>query len=804
MGPPPVEVLSALDVDVPTSSQRLQAYFPSEDRLKAAKPRVAEYALKSVLYKHRSFASIEDPYLAHMFAVAVGLSATSVRKILPCEKHLREGVLDRVFLQYRTKMQEHIGDGPISLIVDEWTSSGTRHTFLGVCAQFYSSGVRMTIPIGFKALTADLMNAVRSTSDDSAEYDTTYLSANAENLAKVVKLCVTEFGIDWVQVVALSSDTTALMPRMTKRFLELPWHPCLSHRIQRIVGDVLKAVQADSELDPALVQTDLVSSRDTAVLEMGGVGEDTDDEDVEKEDGFSEVASLSSSEWPTLSDTVASDDLASAPLVGSTDAISKLRRLVSFISRSSKAKRTMRHFINKKNIEATHAYKSALNSYEMDVQLGQVTVDDKPSPPVLVTYTSLRPDVSTRWGSTVTMLERASRMKDAVDFVSTEIAGAPAKLTASEWDEVHDAVEVLLTINNSCIMSQTSDMSSSLSLLTMVAIVDDLAELKINNEDIPRIQQLCDIATQAAYKQVAYMYKEDACLFALLIDTTVTKDDLVYVQGVVADANNSLGVRHLATAAEVHHDMWRRLADVLEPKLLDVLSTLPSHTAASSSGASNTLPQESRDPTYFSPSMSAAGGPSKVVMAEPASSPQARSRMDAEREARARNIAKREKNAGKRLRAKSVDEVRGCKVRKMTVNDTPASVASFSNYKLVEVFCKVLTATLYNSRLISTSSSLSVGDMLAKFEDVCVGLESRKNWNRKADVRRIQVLCARFRLWGQGILLPSASAASVERLNSVATDMMTRKRNRLSALRAEKMMLLRAWMLFDFELTKKL
>jgi len=82
--------------------------------------------------------------------------------------------------------------------------------------------------------------------------------------------------------------------------------------------------------------------------------------------------------------------------------------------------------------------------------------------------------------------------------------------------------------------------------------------------------------------------------------------------------------------------------------------------------------------------------------------------------------------------------------------------------------------------------------------------KSRKNWNRKADVRRIQVLCARFRLWGQGILLPSASAASVERLNSVATDMMTRKRNRLSALRAEKMMLLRAWMLFDFELTKKL
>ena len=199
-------------------------------------------------------------------------------------------------------------------------------------------------------------------------------------------------------------------------------------------------------------------------------------------------------------------------------------------------------------------------------------------------------------------------------------------------------------------MRHVSDVPSSLSILTMVGIVDDLAELKINNNAIPRIQQLCDIASQAVYKQVAYLYKEDACLFALLIDTTVTKDDLTYVQGVVADANNSLGVRNLVTAGEVHHDMWRRLVDVLEPELLDDLSPLPSDIASSSGGASNTLPQQSRHPTYFSPNMSAAGGPFKSVVSGSASSLQARSRMDAEREARARKVAKREKNARKRLR----------------------------------------------------------------------------------------------------------------------------------------------------------
>ena len=49
----------------------------------------------------------------------------------------------------------------------------------------------------------------------------------------------------------------------------------------------------------------------------------------------------------------------------------------------------------------------------------------------------------------------------------------------------------------------------------------------------------------------------------------------------------------------------------------------------------------------------------------------------------------------------------------------------------------------------------------------------------------------------------SVVGASCERLNSVATDMMAKKLNRLSALRAEKIMPLRAWMLFDFELIKK-
>ena len=50
------------------------------------------------------------------------------------------------------------------------------------------------------------------------------------------------------------------------------------------------------------------------------------------------------------------------------------------------------------------------------------------------------------------------------------------------------------------------------------------------------------------------------------------------------------------------------------------------------------------------------------------------------------------------------------------------------------------------------------------------------------------------------VQLDLASVASIERLTSVATDMMTKKRNRLSALRAEKMMLLRAWIVDAFRL----
>ena len=508
--------------------------------LAARKRATAPAAVKFVLSSHSPFRIMDNPDMHAMVAAASRLSVEQIKQVLPSAYQVAGPGLDALFERCRQSVVNLTKSGPVVLYVDEWTSKATHKSFLGMCASFYNNdGERVTVPVAFRALTPETMLAIQETGLDSepssgavAAEALDHLSTNAATLASMVKECTDRMGLEWGRVCGVATDTTSVMPCMARE-LGLPWFPCLSHRINLIAGKVIRHLGSVAEPCPELIMQDnmldLVGDKlvdNFSDTEGDDVGSDTEPMEANSSDPtpgpFSgadlsapaPVAPVAKRKNPgATNDDVPLDDLLlsdlpNAPLDGRPDPLSKARRIVALVQRSSKVKRYLDHIIDKKEHLEQEEYNIEVSKYKGLVQGG---LAHKVAPPIMPRRRprSLRPSVVTRWGSTVAMLNRMLDMREDIDELCSMPEVSVEKLSDDDWAQLKLAYPVLSMIDMASTRSQREDNRPSDAIVTML-------HMRSGMQEIISVQAsgAGTAALKAIGSELKYFAEQDSSLFA--------------------------------------------------------------------------------------------------------------------------------------------------------------------------------------------------------------------------------------------------------------------------------------------------
>ncbi|KNC53755.1 uncharacterized protein AMSG_09471 [Thecamonas trahens ATCC 50062] len=683
--------------------------------LAARKRATAPAAVKFVLSSHSPFRIMDNPDMHAMVAAASRLSVEQIKQVLPSAYQVAGPGLDALFERCRQSVVNLTKSGPVVLYVDEWTSKATHKSFLGMCASFYNNdGERVTVPVAFRALTPETMLAIQET-------------------GKVIR-----------HLGSVAEPCPELI--MQDNMLDL-------------VGDKLVDNFSDTEGDDVGSDTEPMEANSSDPTPGPFSGADLS--------APAPVAPVAKRKNPgATNDDVPLDDLLlsdlpNAPLDGRPDPLSKARRIVALVQRSSKVKRYLDHIIDKKEHLEQEEYNIEVSKYKGLVQGG---LAHKVAPPIMPRRRprSLRPSVVTRWGSTVAMLNRMLDMREDIDELCSMPEVSVEKLSDDDWAQLKLAYPVLSMIDMASTRSQREDNRPSDAIVTML-------HMRSGMQEIISVQAsgAGTAALKAIGSELKYFAEQDTSLFAFLIDPEVTHEQLREFYGCYAKA--LYGDRTTDTLIQrVRRDVWGRFASKIAVAFHDQLARTENEPVPEVVDIAFAPDDAPRRASASANNISA--GSSGVSECGTESS-------------RCDEVVDLILQKYKR----QLEATTGSRVGSKKPRTAFAQQASNrpSATLLIESYSKALTQAIFDYKNIGVTMSPDARIQLipALARTKC----------RFGDDQRIFDLMEAATALLRPLLLPSAAAASVERLNSVGTDMLTRKRNRLDSERIEKMVLTRCW-----------